>query len=269
MKFTGRISKLRTALGDGVIYHLPLEDKLIPLNELVGKNISLQYQHEIYCVACGKQTKKSFAQGFCYNCFVSSPENAECILRPELCRAHEGKGRDAEWERDHHLQEHFVYLAYSSEVKVGVTRSTQIPTRWIDQGAWAVIRYAKVPYRYLAGVIEVEMKKYFTDKTSWRKMLASPTASTQDALKRLLESKQNAKNFLPEELRQYYSDDDTITEINYPVLKYPAKVKSVDLEKQNLLSGKLMGIKGQYLIMENNSVMNIRKHSGYVVSVEC
>jgi hypothetical protein len=76
------------------------------------------------------------------------------------------------------------------------------------------------------------------------------------------------EEYLPAETKKYFSEDDSVTDIQYPVLKYPQKVKSIDLEKQNILSGKLMGIKGQYLIFEDNSVVNIRKHEGYVVSVE-
>ena len=256
---------MKSQLADKVIYHLPVEKEFISMNELVGKNILLTFQHEIYCTNCGKKTNKSF-QGFCWTCFSTSAESSECILRPELCRAHEGIGRDMEWERGHHLQEHFVYLALSSEIKVGVTRSTQVPTRWIDQGASSVIRLAKVPYRYLAGVIEVEMKKHFTDKTNWRKMLAPPPP--EGVSTKLVTQKRRAKDLFPVELQQYYSDDDSVTHINYPVLKYPEKVKSFDFEKQNVLAGKLQGIKGQYLIMEDNSVLNVRKHEGYVVTVE-
>ena len=263
MKLTGRILKMKAKLGDQVIYHLPVEKELISMNELVGQKISLSFQHEIYCTNCGNKTNKSF-QGFCWTCFSTSAENSDCILRPELCRAHEGIGRDMEWEKAHHLQEHFVYLALSSEIKVGVTRSTQVPTRWIDQGASSVIRLAKVPYRYLAGVIEVEMKKYFTDKTSWQKMLKGEVAEGID----LIEEKWKMEEYFPAETKKYFSDDDSITDLNYPVLKYPLKVKSTDFEKQNTISGKLNGIKGQYLIFEGDTVLNIRKHEGYVVSVE-
>lgn len=262
---------MKARLQDKVIYHLPIEGKLIPMNELIGSNISLKFENEIYCTECGKQTKRSF-QGFCWNCFSTSPENAECILRPELCLAHEGKGRDMEWERMHHLQEHFVYLALSNTVKVGVTRSTQVPTRWIDQGASSAICLAKVPNRYLAGVIEVEMKKHFTDKTNWQKMLKGddflqPALSVGE-LKYLIAEKRRAKEHMSEQLQQYFYEEDIITEINYPVIQYPQKVKSIDFEKQTILTGKLMGIKGQYLIFEDNSVLNVRKHTGYVVCLE-
>lgn len=269
MRITGRLSKMKAQLAEQVIYHLSIEQELIPMNELIGKNISLRYENEIYCTFCEKKINKSF-QGFCYNCFVSAPEAADCILRPELCLAHEGKGRDIEWEKAHHLQEHFVYLALSNSVKVGVTRSTQVPTRWIDQGASSAIRLAKVPYRYLAGVIEVEMKKHFTDKTNWQKMLkaSSQPPSPDGELQYIIAEKRRAKNFFSAGLLQYYSEDDLITTLNYPVLKYPDKVKSIDFEKQNVITGKLMGIKGQYLMFEDNSVVNVRKYSGYVVCVE-
>lgn len=264
MKITGSILKMKSQWQSPVEYYLPLGNQKILMNDLIGKNISLRYENEIYCIACGKKTKKSFAQGFCYNCFIDSPEAAECILRPELCLAHEGKGRDVEWEKANHLQEHFVYLALSSDLKVGVTRSTQVPTRWIDQGASSAIILAKTPNRYLSGVIEVAMKKFLTDKTSWQKMLKNELMQGVN----LAEEKKKAKEFLPDELKKYYSEDNSVTEINYPVISYPAKVKSIDFEKQNLLSGKLNGIKGQYLIFEDGNVLNVRKHSGYVVTIE-
>lgn len=259
---------MRTQLSDEVRYHLPLGSERIFMNELIGKDILLKYENEIRCIVCGKKTHKSFAQGYCYNCFSVSPETSECILHPERCLAHEGKGRDIEWETKHHLQEHFVYLALSSEIKVGVTRSTQVPTRWIDQGASSVIRFAKTPYRQLAGLIEVEMKKYFTDKTSWQKMLRGDKGEGAGDKEELVTQKKRTKELLPVEFHPYYSDDDSITTINYPVIKYPEKVRSIDFEKQNSLSGKLCGIKGQYLIFENDEVLNVRKHSGYLVSIE-
>lgn len=264
MRITGRLFKMKVELGEMVRYHLPVEKELIPFSELVGSKISLQYENEIYCINCERKTTKSFSQGFCYACFVSSPEAAECIIRPELCLAHEGKGRDMNWEKEHHLQEHFVYLALSSEVKVGVTRSTQVPTRWIDQGASSAICIAKVPYRYLAGVIEVLLKNYYTDKTSWQKMLKNEINKEVN----LVVEKKKVVTYLPEELRKYYLEEPAVVDINYPVIQYPSKVKSLDFEKQNLIEGKLMGIKGQYLIFEDNSVLNIRKHSGFVVAVE-
>src|SRR3972149_10601342 len=171
MKITGQIIKMRAGLNDPVQYQLPIGDERIDMNALIGKRITLKYNNEIRCISCGRRTKTSFAQGFCYPCFISSPEVSECIIRPELCQAHNGIGRDMEWERKHHLQEHFVYMAHTSGIKVGVTRSTQVPTRWIDQGASEAILFAKTPNRYLAGCIEVCLKKHVSDKTQWQRML--------------------------------------------------------------------------------------------------
>jgi hypothetical protein len=157
-----------------------------------------------------------------------------------------------------------VYLAISSGLKVGVTRSSQVPTRWIDQGAWKAIRLAKTPNRFLAGQIEVEMKAKMSDKTNWRHMLTNEIDRNID----LVEEKNIASGFLKKELSKYLSPDDEITEINYPVLQYPAKVKSLSLDKLNNIGGKLIGIKGQYLIFSNGSVLNIRKHNGYLINLE-
>jgi hypothetical protein len=208
-------------------------------------------------------TKKSFGQGFCYPCFINSPENAECIVKPELCRGHLGEGRDVEWEKAHHVQPHYVYLALSSDVKVGVTRNIQVPTRWIDQGASQAIILAETPYRQLAGEIEVALKNYLPDKTNWQRMLKNEVAQGVD----LAERKRLAAGFLPEHLQQYVATSDAITSIVYPVLRYPQKVKSLSLEKQPEINGVLAGIKGQYLIFEDGSVTNIRNQSGYVIEL--
>ncbi|MEN8119665.1 MAG: DUF2797 domain-containing protein [Bacteroidota bacterium] len=259
----GVITKMKSAYENPIQYYLPLGDNLVDMNGLIGKEIELEFSGDIHCVSCGKITKKSFAQGYCYPCFVSVPETSECILRPELCRAHEGVSRDMKWSESHCLQDHYVYLAISSGLKVGVTRSIQVPTRWIDQGAWKAIKLAKTPNRYLAGEIEVALKAYMSDKTSWQKMLKNDIAEDID----LEDEKQKAWELLDEELQQYIVDDDEIMEIEYPVSIYPQKVKSLNFDKTPVIKGKLAGIKGQYLIFEDNMVLNIRRHTGYKVKL--
>ena len=107
-----------------------------------------------------------------YDAFKSSPLAVESIIRPELSRIHEGVAlRDYDWEMAHHMQPHIVYLSKTAGIKVGVTRETQIPYRWIDQGAVEALILAKTPYRQAAGLIEVALKKHISDKTNWRKML--------------------------------------------------------------------------------------------------
>lgn len=258
----GNLSKMKTSLEEVVQYRIQLNDE-VNMNELVGKNVRLEWNGIINCQKCSKVTKKSFGEGFCYSCFISAPEAAECILRPELCRAHLGEGRDPEWEEKHHNQPHVVYLAASSAVKVGITRATQVPTRWIDQGASAAIRLAEVENRYEAGRIEVALKEFFTDKTSWQRMLKNEIDESID----LEEEKWSLEEHLPADITEYFSEDDEIVEINYPVIEYPTKVKSVSFDKVPVIEGKLTGIKGQYLIFEGGVVLNIRKHTGYYISL--
>ena len=263
MQSGGTLDKMSTLKINPVQYFLKLEEA-VPMNELIGKNISLQFTGSIYCTVCGKKTYKSFGEGMCYNCFANSPENAECILRPELCLAHEGKGRDMEWEKAHHLKPHYVYLALVDQVKVGVTRETQIPTRWIDQGANQAIILSETPYRQLAGRIEVALKTYFTDKTNWMRMLRNEFDSSID----LVKTKELISEKMEEELRQYVSPNNEVLTIEYPVLAYTEKIKSIGFDKLPKIERKLIGIRGQYLIFEGGEVINIRKHSGYEVVLE-
>jgi hypothetical protein len=262
MKQSGMMSKMITELANPVKYSLPLGEELIYMNDLLGHDISLTWLNEIHCINCGRTTKKSFAQGYCYPCFISIPETEDCVLRPELCRAHEGIARNMDWAREHCLQDHIVYLALSSEVKVGVTRISQIPTRWIDQGASKAIKLAQTPNRYLAGLIEVELKKHLTDKTNWRNMLMNKIDEDIE----LINKKRKIAEVLPNELKSYISPDDSITEMQYPSIATPTQITSVDLEKQPL-KGKLTGIKGQYLIFDARNVINIRKYGGYIIEV--
>lgn len=256
----GTIRKMTTDLQEEVMYTLNLEENVC-MNDFIGQNIRLEWTGRINCSACKKVTKKSFGQGFCYSCFMNAPESSECILRPELCRAHLGEGRDPEWEEKHHNKPHIVYLAKSSAVKVGITRGDQIPTRWIDQGASAAIRLAETENRYDAGRIEVALKEFFTDKTNWRKMLQNDVDNSID----LEDEKWALEEHLPQDIIDLFSENDDIIELNYPVIEYPVKVKSRSFDKTPIVEGKLMGIKGQYLLFENGEVFNIRKHTSYYV----
>ena len=264
MRYNGTLLKMETKLAKPVEYELPIGDELVYMNNLIGKYIVFKWEKEIYCVACGRKTSKSFAQGFCYPCFLSAPETSECILRPELCQAHEGIARDMDWAENHCLQDHFVYLAISSGVKVGVTRSAQIPTRWIDQGAWQAIRLAQTPNRYTAGLIEVVLKQHISDRTQWQRMLKNQLIEGVD----LKEKKKEMIAHLAPELQNYESEDNEITEITYPVTEYPEKVKSLSFDKLEEITGRLWGIKGQYLIFDDGTVLNMRKHTGYLVELE-
>lgn len=262
MEYAGNLFKMPAEFGSPIRYTLTLGSDEIAMNDLLGQKMNIRFDGQINCIACGRLTKKAFGQGFCYPCFANAPENAECIVRPELCEGHLGRGRDPEWELKYHVQPHYVYLALSSGLKVGITRGTQIPTRWIDQGASAAIILAEVPYRRLSGEIEVALKAHYNDKTNWQRMLKNEVLDDD-----LLVKKAEAKAYLPDELKRYVTDDEQIWSLEFPSLDTPKKVKSVRLEKQPELEGVLTGIKGQYLILDNLNVINIRNHAGYHVSL--
>lgn len=270
MKATGNIRKMHTELGDVVQYTLPLYDVLeenetVPLNGLIGETISIHFDGTIHCVVTGKRIKKAYGEGMSYDAFRSSPLAVESIIRPELCQAHLGIAlRDLEWEVERHVKPHFVYLSLTSGIKVGVTRATQIPTRWIDQGAVEALLLAETPYRQASGLIEVALKAYIADKTNWRNMLKNTFTNTTS----LAEEKEKLKALIPDELKQYCLADNTVTSISYPVMKYPEKVTSMKLDKVPEIEKRLVGIKGQYLMFDDNTVMNMRSHAGYQITIE-
>ncbi|RKD92396.1 DUF2797 domain-containing protein [Mangrovibacterium diazotrophicum] len=262
MEYQGNILKMRSEFADPVRYFFRIGDQEIDMNALLGKQIRMQFDGQINCIACGKRTKTSFSQGFCYSCLQTAPEASETVMRPELSKSQFGIARDMKWAEEHDLIDHIVYLAVSSELKVGVTRHHQVPTRWIDQGASYAIRVAQTPNRHIAGVIEVFLKKYFTDKTNWRDMLKNNVAENFN----LPEEKENVLRLLPAELRQYRCDNDEVMHFNYPALEFPDKIKSLSFDKEPVIEGEMKGIKGQYLLLDGGQVLNVRKHNGYYLS---
>lgn len=263
MKFEGNIHKMQVYLTHTTEYTLNLNKNLIRLNDFIGKKLSIKFTNRINCIECGKVTKKSFSQGFCYQCFKTSPKAHESVIKPELSKSHLGISRDIEWAKENDLIKHYTYLALSSHIKVGVTRHHQIPTRWIDQGASSAIIVAAAPNRHIAGVIEVWLKKFYSDKTNWRAMLTNKISSHVD----LLKEKERAIDLLPIELKQYVLPETSVQEINYPIEEYPPKVTSISLDKTPVVEEILVGIKGQYLIFEGGKVLNIRKHNGYYINL--
>ncbi len=262
MTYTGNLEKMKTTFNNTVSYHLPVGDNEISLNQYLEKNITLHFLHQINCTACGKKTNKSFGQGFCYSCFNNAPQASECILHPEKCQAHLGISRDMEWSLQHCLTPHIVYLANSSNLKVGITRKSQIPTRWIDQGATQAIILAETPNRHIAGTIEKFLMQFYADKTNWQAMLKG-TSNQID----LEAEKIKVNKLLPLELQQYITEDKTITQIVFPIEQYPSKISSLSFDKTDRVEGILTGIKGQYLFINQTTVINIRKHRGYLVEV--
>lgn len=253
---------MQTEFGNPIQYYLAFKNSFIHFNQLLNKEIKIQFDG-YECLNCGKE-KKIFRQGFCYDCFSSSAEVGDWIMRPELSKAHLGiEDRNLAYEQKVQLQPHIVYLAVASDVKVGVTRKTQVPTRWIDQGASYAVPIVEVPNRYLAGITEVHLKDSFTDKTNWRKMLTNEIMAVD-----LFDLVMKTKEKLPNEVLPYFEETQhDVLHLEYPVEYFPSKVSSLNLDKSPFYSGKLIGIKGQYLIFDDNTVFNIRTYEGYKVKI--
>ena len=265
----GNLRKMKVELADPVKYQLSLNDELVDLNPLLGKPIKLTYTGNIACVHCGGATKKSFNQGYCYRCFISLAQCDMCIMKPETCHYDAGTCREPDWADEFCFQPHFVYLANSSGIKVGITRQTQLPTRWIDQGAVQALPILKVQSRFISGLAEIAIARHVSDKTSWQKMLKNQTApidlkAKRDELLKVCDAElaEITKRF-GEQAFELLPDAPEV-DIVYPVIEYPTKVKSFNLDKQVEVAGTLLGIKGQYLLLDSG-VINIRKFSGYEV----
>ncbi|EQC48734.1 DUF2797 domain-containing protein [Bacteriovorax sp. DB6_IX] len=260
MSYKGNIRKMSTELVDSkALYHLPMGDDRVDMNALVGQKLKFEFKGQINCIHTGEQIKKSYGQGYSYKSFITLAQCDTCIVKPELCHFHKGTCREPEWGEKNCFIPHYVYLAVSSHVKVGITRHTQIPTRWIDQGASYALPILKVDDRKTSGEIEIEIAKNFSDKTNWRKMLMNEVAD---------EDLESLREQIYDDFADIFDDFDAedveedITHIEYPVLEYPTKVKSLGFDKNPIIEGTLQGIKGQYLIFDTG-VVNMRKHAGY------
>lgn len=262
MQFQGQILKMMSVNAQPIQYYLNLSTDLLHMNKLIGREISIKHIG-FECVSCGKD-KPIYRMGFCKNCFFESPYASDTIIKPELSTAHLGIAeRDLEVEKEIQLQPHTVYLAYTGDVKVGVTRNTQIPTRWIDQGATFALPIARTENRYEAGMIEVALKEHLADKTNWRKMLQDDYEDAMD----LADFQQKIKEYFPKDFQQFYSEGEEMWRFDYPYQK-PEKVTSFTLDKKPEFMGKLVGIKGQYLAFEGGQFINVRGHEGYVIELE-
>ena len=268
---TGHLDKMVTAIGPPVRYELPLDDSRLALSEHIGKPLKLEFLGEIHCRNCGRKTKKSYQQGYCFVCARKLASCDICILRPEKCHYHEGTCREPEWGEAHCMQPHIVYLANSSGLKVGITRLPQVPTRWMDQGASQALPILKVSSRYLSGLIEVTLARHVADKTNWQRMLKGEPESLDlpAARDRLLTECQSEIDALAERFGEGSVEalsDAEVVKLEYPVAHYPEKVKAHNLDKTPVVEGVLQGIKGQYLLLDSG-VLNVRKFGSYKVAV--
>ncbi|AJI53132.1 DUF2797 domain-containing protein [Francisella philomiragia] len=265
MDKTINLHKMKTSLDSDNNALYELGD--ICINDLIGKNLKIEFLDEINCVSCGTKTKKSYSQGYCFMCMRKLPECDICIVKPELCHFAAGTCRDSNWGEENCMKTHIVYLSNTGDIKVGITKLKNIPSRWIDQGASQAIPIFAVETRLISGLVEVAIKEHISDKTNWRKMLqGEPDLGVDfESLREGLIEKSSEKIA---QIKAKYGDNSVeavegnIQTINYPVLEYPTKIKSFNLDKDPIIDAKLIGIKGQYLIFDTG-VINIRKYSGY------
>lgn len=268
---SGILRKMKTRLESPVTYRMRVGDDDVPVNPLLGKSLQLQHSGEIFCVHCGRKTSKSFNQGYCYPCFQSLAQCDSCIIHPEKCHFDQGTCREPAWGERYCMQDHIVYLANSSGLKVGITRATQVPTRWIDQGANQALAVIRVRTRLQSGTLEVMFKQHVTDKTNWRDMLkgkSEPLDMMAERDRLLGECQEEIA-----ELEQRFgffaisiiNGIDPVS-ITYPVQEFPEKIVSHNFDKDPVVTGTLLGIKGQYLIFDTG-VINLRRFSGYNVNL--
>ncbi|RQW63391.1 DUF2797 domain-containing protein [Vibrio viridaestus] len=273
MTFTvsGVLRKMQGSDNEQIDYHLPVGEHLVHLNPLIGKKISLVHSGNIYCCNCGKKTKKSYSQGHCFVCMKKLASCDMCIMKPETCHYDEGTCREPEWAQSHCMVDHYVYLSNTSSLKVGITRHTQIPTRWIDQGATQGLPIIKVKTRQLSGLIEVELAKHIADKTNWRTLLKGD-GDKLDLHQKWQQLRPLVEDHIDSLKQQFGSDSITILEdeallnLSYPVQQHPTKIVSHNFDKEPVVEGILQGIKGQYLLFDTG-VINIRKFTSYEVEV--
>ena len=253
-----------------IAYSLPVGEQLLPLNDLIGKELTLEYSGNIHCQNCGKKTKKSFSQGYCYPCMQKLAACDMCIMKPETCHHAEGTCREPQWGEDNCMIPHYVYLANTSGLKVGITRHSQVPTRWVDQGATQALPIFKVQTRLQSGLVETALAEFIADKTNWRAMLKGDNPD--------IDLKARAEELIPQiearldEVKLQYGEDavekldEDLVDLEFPVSEYPTKITSFNFDKNPVVTGVLKGIKGQYLIFDNG-VINIRKFTSYEVTV--
>ena len=268
----GIVRKMRSRLGQPVSYSARLGDNEIALNPLIDQQLKLIFSGSIYCIHCNRKTNKSFNQGYCYLCFQKLAQCDSCIIHPERCHFEQGSCREPAWGEKYCMQDHIVYLANSSGLKVGITRATQVPTRWIDQGATQALAIMRVRSRLQSGTLEMAFKQHVADKTNWRDMLKGKAAELDMAGERdrlLAACEEDVKELMARFgffAISVLKGIDAVS-IDYPVQAYPEKITSLNFDKEPVVSGTLKGIKGQYLIFDSG-VINLRRFSGYEVELQ-
>lgn len=250
---------------DPVRYEWQLGETSVVVNDLIGENLHIHFTGLKTCIACGRVVKKLFQNGYCFPCVRTLAECDLCIVKPQDCHFRNGTCRDDNFGLSHCMIPHYVYIAWSSGYKVGLTRKGRQLKRWMDQGATEAVVIAETPTRRAAGELEVAIAQRMNDKTDWRKMLKEENEPDRG----ILDVREEAIAHLPDSFSHYiFSEPQQVTRIVYP--RQPdtiVKLKSLNLDKQPDITGEVKGIKGQYILFEDG-VFNVKKFSGFHVEVQ-
>jgi hypothetical protein len=262
----GGLEKMRVHPGDPAGYCLvlrapaPEEDRVVDLNSFINKGLRIEFNGRITCCHCALETRKSYGEGYCYGCFRRLARCDLCVVSPARCHFAQGTCREPAWGEAFCMQPHLVYLANASGAKVGITRLGQEQTRWLDQGAVQALLIASAGSRHLAGVLEAALARHVSDRTDWRAMVGGePPAVDLPALRDRLRDLVTA----PPGVRWLEAD---VQRLRYPVLRYPDQPARLRLQRDEPIAGRLIGIKGQYLLFEHG-VFNVRQHRSCHVRV--
>ena len=259
------LRKMTVAHDHPVRYYF--QEKVL-LNDFLGKKITLHFTGNIACTHCHRKITKTFQQGYCYPCMQRILECNNCMIYPEKCLVETGACPTDDWAHEQCHQKHILYLANSSGLKVGITRIANMPSRWIDQGAIQALPIAETENRYQVGLLEMALRKVVADKTNWRVMLKNNVTPID-----LVAEKKRILSLVTIEIKKLLTqypdairvlDTENVLTFHYPVLQYPEKIVSLSFDKTPEITGKLLGIKAQYLILDCG-VLNLRKFGGYEV----
>ncbi|MEE9254252.1 MAG: DUF2797 domain-containing protein [Pseudomonadales bacterium] len=267
----GPLRKMRARATDVVEYEFVLGDTAIAANPIIGRELTLRFVGTITCIHCGAVTPRSYAQGHCYGCFKKLAACDLCVVSPDRCHYAQGTCREPDWGERNCIRPHLVYLANSSGLKIGLTRDDALPTRWIDQGATQAMLIAQVDTRQQAGFVEKAIGAHVSDRTDWRTMVGRDPAEMDlpGEWARLRELSADAIDAVQARFGERVIrllDDEPVTHIVYPIERYPRDLRAFNLEKEPLVEGVLLGIKGQYLLLDTG-VLNVRRITSFHVEL--
>ncbi|MCL6442825.1 MAG: DUF2797 domain-containing protein [Alicyclobacillus sp.] len=264
MCIRGHLIQLTHKVSYPIQYSLLLDAGEADLAACLGRDIRIEWLGQKSCIHCGKHVKKLYQNGYCFPCVTTLAECDLCIVKPHTCHFHLGTCRDETFAEEHCMIPHYVYLAVSSSVKVGLTRKGRERIRWIDQGASAATLIAEFPTRKAAGEFEMAVAEFLPDKTDWRRMLTSDSIPDVD----LHEVKDMVMKRVDPVYQPYLLQDTTeVYHFSYPRTHgFQVVLKPLSLDKTPVITGRLQGMKGQYLLLDTG-VLNVKRWAGYEVQV--